>query len=297
MQIRVVGNGEWGTAIYNLLKENSQNVSFITKQCLKSKIDTNEIGILVLAVPTQAMRKALDNIGHIEDMIVVNCSKGIERETHKFPFQIVSEKGGKKEKYFSLNGPSFAGELNDKMPTVVNLGHNSDEKNINLVKNVFSSKYLEVKVVHGIAALELAGAFKNIYAIACGMATGLGFGMNTRVRIILAALKEIHELMKNLRFRVEDETIPGILGDLILSCNSLESRNYAFGKSIVKHSVGEALQRGATVEGYYTSDSVEYFEKKGKMRLPLADMVARCVNIENKQILRKLVMDTIIKNT
>jgi len=297
MQIRVVGNGEWGTAIFNLLKENSHEVSFITRQSLKAKVNINNAEMLVLAIPTYAIRQSLENVGNIESVIVVNCSKGIERETHKFPFQIVNEKGGKKEKYFSLNGPSFAGELNDKMPTVVNLGHNSDEKSVNLVRKTFQTKYLEIRVVHGIAALELAGAFKNIYAIACGMTTGLGFGMNTRVKVILAALKEIHELMKNLKFRVEDETIPGILGDLILSCNSLESRNYSFGKLITKHSVKEALQRGATVEGYYASYSVDYFETKGKTQLPLADMVARCVNIENKEILRRLVMDTITKNT
>lgn len=297
MKIKVLGNGDWGTAVYNLLKENSHDVSFITRKSLKSKVDMQGVKMLVLAVPTQVIRKSLENIGSIEGMIIVNCSKGIERGTHKLPFQIVSEKGGKKEKYFSLNGPSFACELNEKMPTIVNLGHNSDEKYTKLVENVFRTEYLEVKVVHGIAGLELAGAFKNIYAIACGMATGLGFGMNTRVRIILAALKEIHELMKNLRFRAEDKTIPGILGDLVLSCNSLESRNYAFGKSIIKHSSEESLRRGATVEGYYTSDSIEYFEKKANMKLPLADMVARCVNIENKEILRRLVMDTITKKT
>ena len=103
--------------------------------------------------------------------------------------------------------------------------------------------------------------------------------------------------MKNLKFRIEDETIPGILGDLILTCNSTESRNYSFGKLIVNFSVEEALRKITTVEGFYTSDSVAYFEKIGNMKLPLADMVARCVKIENKGILRQLVMNTITKNT
>src|SRR3989338_9029627 len=220
MKVAIVGNGAWGKALYSILSENSANVVFVTKQSLKSKLNQTKIDVLVLAVHTQAIREVLGNIGN---MIVVNCAKGIERGTHKFPFQIVSEKGGKKEKYFSLIGPSFAEELKDKMPTVVNLGHNSEKKYINLVKKLFETECLEIKVVHGIAALELAGAFKNIYAIACGLTTGLGFGMNTRVKVILAALKEIHNLMKNLKFRIEDETIPRILGDLILTCNSTES--------------------------------------------------------------------------
>ena len=297
MKVAIVGNGTWGRALYSVLSENSANVVFVTKQSLKSKLNTVKIDVLVLAVPTQAIREVLEKIGNIGNMIVVNCAKGIERGTHKFPFQIVSEKGGKKEKYFSLIGPSFAGELENKMPTVVNLGHNSEKKYINLVKKLFETECLEIKVVHGIAALELAGAFKNIYAIACGLTTGLGFGMNTRVKVILAALREIHNLMKNLKFRIEDETIPGILGDLILTCNSTESRNYSFGKLIVNFSAEEALRKITTVEGFYTSDSVAYFEKIGNMKLPLADMVARCVKIENKGILRQLVMNTITKNT
>ncbi|OGH51640.1 MAG: hypothetical protein A3H17_00715 [Candidatus Levybacteria bacterium RIFCSPLOWO2_12_FULL_37_14] len=297
MKVAIVGNGAWGKALYSILSENSANVVFVTKQSLKSKLNPTKIDVLVLAVPTQAIREVLEKIGNIGNMIVVNCAKGIERGTHKFPFQIVSEKGGKKEKYFSLIGPSFAEELKDKMPTVVNLGHNSEKKYINLVKKLFETECLEIKVVHGIAALELAGAFKNIYAIACGLTTGLGFGMNTRVKVILAALREIHNLMKNLKFRIEDETIPGILGDLILTCNSTESRNYSFGKLIVNFSVEEALRKITTVEGFYTSDSVAYFEKIGNMKLPLADMVARCVKIENKGILRQLVMNTITKNT
>lgn len=296
MRVAVVGNGAWGKAIFSVLSKNSSDIFFITKQSLESKIDTAKIDMLVLAVPTRVIRETLEKIGNIENMTVVNCAKGIERITHKFPFQIVSELGGKKEKYFSLMGPTFAEELEEKMPSVVSLGHNSDEKTISDVKKLFETSYLEVKVVHGIAALELSGAFKNIYAIACGITTGLGFGTNTRVKVILEALVEIHSLMKNLRYRVEDETIPGILGDLILTCNSLESRNYTFGKLIVDIPVDKALQKVTTVEGYYASDSVEYFEKKGNMRLPLADMVARCIKIENKEILRQLAIDTITKN-
>ncbi len=301
MRVRIVGDGAWGTALHKLIKENSHEVSFITrKDFTKVKRVSDRINtdaeVLILALPTQAIRSVLDKIDCLNSKIIVNCTKGIERRTHQLPFQIVSEKNVRREQYFTLIGPSFAEEVKAKMPTIVNLGHNSEDKYIDLVKSLFERDYFEVKVVHGIAALELAGAFKNLYAIACGITAGLGFGMNTRVKVILAGLEEMHDLMMKLKFRVEDETIPGILGDLILTCNSTESRNFTFGKLIVNLSVEEALAKiNATVEGFYAADSVNYFEEKGNIRLLLAGMVARCIKIENKHILKQLVTDTIAK--
>lgn len=277
MNITVVGDGQWGSAIGTLLKKNKKRFEFWSKN---AAIPDNSI--VIMCIPTQAIRGFLEKHARSsKNLIYINGAKGIERETHKLPFQIAADILDKKIDYFSLIGPSFAGEVKDEMPTLVNIGY-TKEKNAEFVRNLFQTDYFRVRLTKGILALELASAFKNVYAIACGAADGLGFQTNTRVKLILLAIEEFYRLSKKLGYKIDRRALPGTIGDLILTCNSEESRNFSFGKLLPKHDISSALKKiGETVEGFYTVDSIPYIEKETRVELPLARFVYKVIKENN----------------
>lgn len=265
----VIGNGSWGKVLYTIIKANERTVSIWDRKQPITDVDT-----LVLCVPTQSIRKALQWIKiPKKDFIVINTAKGIEQSTHKLPYQIIGEILGGQIDYFSLIGPSFAKEVMEKMPTLVNLGY-THKKNVSIIKHLFQTDYFRIRPTKGVEVLELSAAFKNVYAIACGLGDGLGFGMNTRVKLMILALEEFYRLCKKLKLKVDMRVAPGTIGDLILTCNSEESRNFRFGKLLATHSASDSLGKiHGTVEGFYTISSVAHLTKKNKVDLPLATLV------------------------
>src|SRR3989344_5258571 len=148
-----------------------------------------------------------------------------------------------------------------------------------------------------IRALELASAFKNVYAIACGVAEGLGFKTNTRVKLILLAIEEFYRLSRKLGYTIDRRALPGTIGDLILTCNSEESRNFSFGKLLAKHKKGEALSLiGETVEGYSSVESVPYFEEHSRINLPLARFAYEIIREDDPAFVRSGFSD-FVKNS
>lgn len=267
MNIVLMGNGAWGSAVATLLEANGHTVHIWNDG--EKLVSGN---IVVGAIPTQAIRTVLEPSHNAQNITYINCAKGIERETHMLPYQIVSEILDSPD-YFTLIGPSFSEEVKKKMPTLVNLGFRNPEHS-EKIKKLFQTDYFRVRLTRGIRSLELAAAFKNIYAIACGVTDALGFEMNTRVKIMCLGIDEFNKLRIMLGYKIDDKAIPATIGDLILTCNSEESRNFSFGKLIVQKSVEESLKEiKQTVEGYYTSESAPYFEKKVGVSLPLARFV------------------------
>jgi len=284
MKIKIIGNGAWGNALHNVLRENCSSVSIWNRSERITDAD-----IFVLALPAQTIRSVLALIAPQKRHItIVNASKGIEEISHKLPFQIATElfKGGGLD-YFCLAGPSFANEVIEKMPTIVNLGY-VQSKNKEIVKNLFQTDYFRVRLVKGVMALEMASAFKNIYAISCGFADGLGFGINTRVKLIILAIEEFYRLYRKLHSEVDIALIPGTIGDLILTCNSTESRNFRFGKMLTKNSAKESIRKiGNTVEGYYSVSSIPYFVNKYNVELPLAQLAQKIIMGEDNSKSRR----------
>lgn len=191
-KVVLMGQGVWGKAIGKLLTQNSVNFE-VWKKGEIIEDDTTIIGV----IPTQAIRESLKFIGNPKRIAYVNCAKGIETETRKLPYEIVSDVLGTEIDYFTLLGPSFSQEVEKKMPTLVNLGY-VDSKNLKEVKDLFQTDYFRVRPTKSIGALELSAALKNVYAIACGVADGLGFKTNTRVKLMILALYEINSLIEKL---------------------------------------------------------------------------------------------------
>lgn len=274
MKINILGHGVWGIALGNILTANKHEVFFWDK---KSQIEP--LDAVVVAIPTEAIRCVMKNYGrNLEKAVIINSAKGIERKSHQIPIQIIKEILGKEVEYFTLIGASFAQEVDRQMPTLVNLGGNNGKTQ--RICDLFETNYFRVRPTKSVEALELAGALKNVYAIACGVADSLGFGENTRAKLIAIAYDEFQKLAFSLGYKIDQEATPGILGDLVLSCSSTESRNFSFGKYLTKHSVKDSIRKvNSTIEGYNTVFSVLHFSEKSPM--PLGEFVLSLIEENN----------------
>lgn len=274
MKIVVLGNGCWGPALASVLKETGNDVSIWNE---KEKIEKADV--YVNCLPVQFIRNLLKIalIENSEKVIIINGSKGIEKETYKLPNEVIKEVVGDKIDYFCLIGPSFASEVIDKMPTLVNIGYEK-ELNKELVKNIFETNYFKIKLTKGIEKLELSGALKNVYAIICGLSEGLEYKLNTRALLISMAIEELHNIIK-----IDNSAIVGTIGDLILTCNSTESRNYQFGKMLANKKTEEIIKSiGETIEGVQTIESIK------KYNMPLLNFIADVVKRNDpKQVKEK----------
>lgn len=274
MKISILGDGVWGTALSKILTSNSHEVVFWDK---KTQIDP--LDCVVIAIPAQVIRSVFRNYGrNLGKAVIINSAKGIEKGSQKIPSEIVKELLGTDIEYFTLIGPSFAQEVEHKMPTLVNLGGSNGKTQE--ICNLFETDYFRVRPTKSVEALELAGALKNVYAIACGIADGLGFETNTRAKLITIAYEEFRRLAENLKYEMDENARPGILGDLVLTCSSIKSRNFSFGRNLVRYSVKESMKKiGSTIEGYNTAFSILHFSEKSAM--PLGEFALRIIEENN----------------
>lgn len=288
MRINILGTGVWGTALGKILVSNGNEVNFWNK---KNQIDP--LDFVVIAIPTQAIRGVIKNYGrNLGKAVIINSAKGIEKRSHKLPSQIVNELLGKDVEYFTLIGPSFAQEVDRKMPTLINLGGSNGKSQE--ICDLFETDYFRVRPTRSVEALELAGALKNVYAIACGISDGLGFESNTRAKLITIAYEEFRKLAENLKYEIDEQARPGILGDLVLTCSSIGSRNFSFGKYLVNYSVKDSIKKvDSTIEGYSTAFSILYFSEKSAM--PLGEFVLRVIEENNPRTVKAKFADFVKK--
>lgn len=287
MNVKIVGDGAFGNAMYSVVSHNCADVTI-----LKRGDRITDFDALIISVPTQAIREVLAGVQFTRDHIVINTAKGIEKSTLLLPHQIVSETANIQPDYYSLIGPSFAEEVSAQMPTLVNIGFNRKGSNNQAVMDLFQTNYFRVKSTAGVEVLELSAAFKNIYAIGCGLVDGLGFGTNTRVKMLVLAIEELSSLITTLHMMAGDDITAGTTGDLILTCNSITSRNYRFGKLLATHSVADALVKvHSTVEGYHSLSSVDHFKRRSQSPLSLAAFISDVVQSDDQSVVRRRFMD------
>ncbi len=274
MKIAVLGWGAFGQAIGSLLDYNGVPFTVVdVRRPLTRRVD-----VVFMAVPTQAIRPALTaNRRFIRpETVIVNVAKGIEEETFLLPFQIVQSMG-EHTRYYTLIGPSFASEIVDRQPTLLSLGYASKQHEP-LIRELLQTPYFRIQSTRGRQALELASALKNVYAISCGYAAGLGFGLNTRAELITLALQEVVELGKAMKLTNGVITAPGIVGDMVLTCSSQESRNFQFGHRLSKSNQTAALKKSkGVVEGLSTSHSIQALCRKYRVELPLATLTSQLI--------------------
>lgn len=264
MKIGILGKGAFGTALRHVLVENGHNPTCIDV----GEFFTEVQDILIIAVPTQQLRQALieQAIAFGPTTLVVNSAKGIERDSGLLPSEIVAKvfKGGS---YAALGGPSFAKEIQAGIQTVINVAAN-DPKDAQLVDQLFTNAWFAVECVGEVYELELAGAMKNIYAIATGFVIGSGGGENTKAHLQVVALREYTKLVHALQGD-NDVVRPCVVGDLILTCASSASRNYQYGLALATK---EPLPQ-VTAEGVHTAAAIGVLAEQAQVSLPLAQAV------------------------
>lgn len=324
--IAVVGAGVWGLTIARLLVKNNQKVvvwshseeevNIIKKTGQLNNISIKDVvkdlvfdldlknvvsnaNIIVLAVSSPYVREISHKIKDYinKDSIVVLLTKGIEKETLYTMSQIVEDEfkdiADKHISVVSLSGPTIAYEVSKDMPTTI-VSACKDLSIAQKVQDIFMNENFRVYTNQDIECVELCAALKNIYALTCGIALGLGFGDNTKAAIITRGLAEMIRLGVALGYDIK--TFYGLagLGDLCVTCMSDKSRNNICGKLIGQgKSREEAIKEvGMVVEGINCLPAAYKLMQKYNIDMPICAGMYEVI-YENKKpldILNKLML-------
>lgn len=298
MKAVVLGSGGWGTALALVLCDNGHDVTLwshdsakaeeMTKTrenpllkgvCLPDSLRiTGDLACLegadmvVCASPSFAVRETGKKAAPYlrPDSILVTVSKGIERDTNLRMSQVLQEVTGNICKVVSLSGPSHAEEVSIRMPTGC-VSACPDRMAARFVQDAFMNDYFRVYTSYDIIGVELAAALKNVVALSCGICSGLGFQDNTKALLMTRAMAELTRLGEQLGGT--RRTFGGLagMGDLIVTCTSMHSRNNRAGILIGQgKTVEEAMKEvGAVVEGYYAAESIHQLAEREHVDMPI----------------------------
>jgi len=248
--------------------------------------------LVVCAIPTQFIRPTFERLSaalrpHIP---LVSVSKGIEAETFRLPCDILEETAGRRP-IAALSGPTIAAELARRLPAVMVAA--SDDADLSArVQAAFTSPWTKVYQSSDLVGVELAGACKNVIAIAAGVADGLGLGTNTKSALLARGLAEIARIGVALGGRVE--TFFGVAGagDLATTCFAPEGRNRSFGERLARgQRVDQALaSTQSVVEGVPTARALVRLARSKGIELPICEAVEAMVfeGLEPRDALRQL---------
>ena len=300
MKISVLGSGGWGTALALLLTENGHRVTLWSYKEEESRVlrETGEnpmlrgvplpeslictsdlgcvrdAGAVVLATPSFAVRVTARQIAPLlkPGTIIISVSKGIEKDSSLTLTQVIEEELGGKFPVAALSGPSHAEEVGRHQPTVVVSASRSQET-AETVQDLFMNERFRVYATDDVTGVELSAAMKNVIALCAGCCDGMGFGDNTKAALMTRGLTEIARLGEALGGR--KETFAGLagLGDLIVTCTSMHSRNRRCGILIGQGVPPEEAVRqiGAVVEGYYAAANAKTLAEKYQVEMPIAE--------------------------
>lgn len=310
--IGVIGAGSWGTALAKLLSDNGHRVTVYS--AIASEIDMlNEYheqkeklpgvmlpeemvftadleeamkdkDILVLAVPSPFTRSTAKNMSRYakKGQLIVSVAKGIEDGTFHTLSEIIREEI-KDSRVVVLCGPTHAEEVGKGVPTAIVAG-SADEDDALLVQDVFMNTYFRVYTSDDPYGMELGGALKNVIALAAGIADGLGYGDNTKAALITRGIHEVARL--GVACGGKRETFEGLtgIGDLIVTCASMHSRNRRAGILIGRGMTADEAMAEVkqVVEGVYSAKAAMHLSAKYGVDMPIVQEVNK-VLFENKK--------------
>ena len=300
MKIAVLGSGGWGTALALVLLENGHDVtlwSYAQAECdvlvqkgenpmlkgvplpeeLRRTADLSCVkgcGAVVLATPSFAVRATARAAAPLlsPGAVLVSVSKGIEKDTSLTLTDAISQEVGEGHPIVALSGPSHAEEVGRHVPTAV-VSASKDRAAAELVQDLFMNQRFRVYASDDVVGVELGAALKNVIALCAGVCDGMGFGDNTKAALMTRGLTEIARLGVALGGR--RETFAGLsgVGDLIVTCTSMHSRNRRCGILIGQGTpVDEAVKEiGAVVEGYYAAATAKALADKSGVEMPITE--------------------------
>jgi len=284
MKIGVIGAGKWGTALAFALSENNEvYITSRTPRDLDNFVSLEEIlklEYLVIAIPAQQIGDWLKENFIYSNQKVLVAAKGIEASTGRFLNEIYAPYVPEENICF-LSGPSFATEVMKSLPTALVINSTSDETAIGF-SNFFPS-FIKTYTSNDVAGAEVAGAYKNVIAIAAGICEGLGLGKNAAASLISRGLVEMERFGKH--YGADSETFTGLsgAGDLFLTASSTMSRNFRVGLGLAKGQSQEKILKelGEVAEGIGTSYALHKIMQDEELYLPIANEVYEV--LEGKQ--------------
>ncbi len=292
-KIAVIGAGKWGQALHFALSVNQDcYISSRTKKDIKNFVELDfalSCEYLVIAIPAQEIRAWLENNFTFNGQKVLVASKGIEASTGAFLNDIYSSFVPNENIAF-ISGPSFAAEVIQGLPCALVL--NSTSKEIYEEFSSFFPNFIKTYYSSDVIGAEIAGAYKNVLAIASGICEGLKLGKNAQASLISRGLVEMQRFAKN--FGAKKSTFLGLsgAGDLFLTANSTMSRNFRVGLGLAENkSLKEILEDlGEVAEGVKTADAIDKLSKKYEIYTPIAKEVNLILNGKNpKDSLKDLI--------
>ncbi len=304
-EIGVIGAGSWGTALAVVLTQNGHQVTVwsILEDEVRMLSETREHAdklpgvilpesvvftadlesaargkeLLVLAVPSPFTRSTAKSMAPFvtDGQFIVSVAKGIEEETLMIQTDIVEQEIPQAEAAV-LSGPSHAEEVGRGLPTTVVAGAHSRES-AERVQSYFMNEVFRVYTSPDMLGIELGGSLKNVIALAAGMADGLGFGDNTKAALITRGIAEISRL--GIAMGARRETLTGLsgIGDLIVTCASMHSRNRRAGILIGQgYTMQEAMDEvQMVVEGVYSAKAAMALARQYGVDMPIVEQVNR----------------------
>lgn len=317
MNAAVVGAGAWGTALAILLCKNgiSTTLWFRSEERAREVSDTrinprlagvhlpenlnisadpacvSGCKLVVIASPSFPIRQVCRTVApHLdEDVVMVSVTKGIEGGTLKRMSEIVAEETGKK--VVALSGPCHAEEVAVGLPTGC-LAACEDKALAEFVQDAFMADTFRVYTSPDTIGTELGGALKNIIALCAGVVTGLGCGDNTKAMLMTRGLTEMARLGVSMGAR--KDTLAGLsgIGDLIVTCTSMHSRNNRAGILIGQGKTPqEAMEQvGAVVEGYYATKSAWELSRRQGIDMPIVGAAYQVLyeGVDPRQAIQRL---------
>ncbi len=301
MKITVIAAGSWGTALSMVLCENGHDVKvwargidqvneinrtrknekylpgIIIPETIEFTTDKTvalkDAEVVLFSVPSQQFKSTLkdfyDNGLISKQTILVNVSKGIDMDTLETVSQI-TERIIPGAPFVVLSGPSHAEEVAQKLPTALVSASKSREA-AECIQDLFSNDYIRVYTNPDVVGVEISGALKNIIALGAGISDGLGYGDNAKAALITRGIREIAIL--GIAMGASAETFKGLagVGDLIVTCTSMHSRNRRCGILLGEgHTLTESIEKvGMVVEGAYTVKAAYALKNRFELEMPI----------------------------
>ena len=293
--VGVIGAGAFGTALASVMRiggldvtlwgrggakvaamqADRQNARYLPDVALPDGLnisanlaDISGADVVLMVVPAQLLRGFLEEQKFTTKAPVVLCAKGIEADTGLLQTQIVEQVADLQTAV--LSGPGFAHEMTKGMPTALSIASRDAALGAQL-QGALSTQGLRLYLSPDEVGVQLGGALKNVYAIACGLIVGTCLGESARAALMTRGFAELARLAGALG--AQTDTLMGLsgFGDLALSCTSLQSRNFTFGEQLGRTGT---FGTGKTVEGIATAEAVLSLAKTSGVEMPIAQAVA-----------------------
>ena len=308
--IGVIGAGSWGTALALTLsnkghqvkmcdvntdhvremRENRENVRYLPGIKFSENLQIVDSAkealagadVALFSAPAQRFRSAFEQaIPFIEDnMVVVNVAKGIEQGTLMRMSEIAYILKPD-VKYVVLSGPSHAEEVGRALPTTVAVA-SRDMELAEYIQDIFMTDRFRVYTNDDVCGVELGGSLKNIIALGAGISDGIGFGDNAKAALMTRGITEMCRL--GVKLGADIATFSGLtgIGDLIVTCTSMHSRNRRCGILIGEgRKPSDAVKKvGMVVEGMFTAEAAYQLAKQVGVEMPITECIYRCINEE-----------------